>query len=119
SLKQPHRRCRSGADVQKGGAAMMLLKYVKIRSFEMGLVFRDREFKGLLATGAHWLLDILGKTRVEVVSQRAPWLVHEQLDMIVKSGALTGRALVLDLKDHERALVWIQGRFRPLMSPRL
>ena len=56
---------------------MTLLKYIKIRSYEMGMVFRDREFRGLLATGTHWLLDLLGKTRVEVVSQRAPWLVHE------------------------------------------
>ena len=47
---------------------MTLLKYIKIRSYEMGLVFRDREFKGLLATGTHWLLDLLGKTRVEIVS---------------------------------------------------
>ncbi len=98
---------------------MMLLKYIKIRSYEMGLVFRDREFRGLLAAGTHWLVDLLGKTRVEVVSQRAPWLVHEQLDMIVKSGALNGRALVLDLKDHERALVWIDGRFSHILPPGL
>jgi regulator of protease activity HflC (stomatin/prohibitin superfamily) len=110
---------RGGAVGLKGGAAMMLLKYIKIRSYEMGLVFRDREFKGLLATGTHWLLDILGKNRVEIVSQRAPWLVHEQLDMIVKSGALAGRALVLDLKDIERALVWIDGRFSHILPPGL
>ena len=54
---------------------MIVFKRFKIRSYEMGLVFRDREFRGLLATGAHWLLDLLGRTRVEVVSQRAPWLV--------------------------------------------
>ena len=94
---------------------MMLLKYIKIRSYEMGLLFRDREFKGLLATGTHWLLDLLGKTRVEIVSQRAPWLVHEQLDMIVKSGALAGRAVALDLKDHERGLVWVDGRFSHIL----
>lgn len=98
---------------------MTLLKYIKIRRYETGLVFRDREFQGLLAAGTHWLLDLLGKTRVEVVSQRAPWLVHEQLDMIVKSGALTGRAIVLDLKDHERALVWIDGRFSHILPPGL
>ena len=98
---------------------MMLLKYIKIRSYEMGLVFRDREFRGLLATGAHWLVDLLSKTRVEVVSQRAPWLVHEQLAMIVKSGALAGRAVTLDLKDHERGLGGIDGRFRTVMAPGL
>ena len=97
----------------------MLLKIIKVRQFELGLVFRDREFQGLLAAGTHWLLDILNKTRVEIVSRRAPWLVHEQLDLIVKSGALAGRALVLDLKDHERALVWIDGRFSQVLGPGL
>jgi regulator of protease activity HflC (stomatin/prohibitin superfamily) len=49
--------------------------------------------------------------RVDVVSQRDPWIVHEKLDLIVKSGTLGDRAIVLDLKDHERALVWIENRF--------
>jgi hypothetical protein len=97
----------------------MLIQRIKVRSYEIGLVFRDREFQSLLATGTHWLLDLFGRTRVEVVSQRAPWLVHEQLDLIVKSGALEGRALVLDLKDHERALIWIDGRFSHILPPGL
>jgi hypothetical protein len=71
----------------------------------MGLHFHDGEFKGLLGAGRHWFLDPLGKVKVEVVSQRAPWLAHEKLDVIVKSGALKDRAVVLDLKDYER-VVW-------------
>ena len=74
----------------------MVLKYVKIRSYEKGLYFRDGEFKGLLDEGRYWFLDPLGKVRVDVVSQRAPWLVHEKLDMIVKSGELGEQAMVLD-----------------------
>jgi regulator of protease activity HflC (stomatin/prohibitin superfamily) len=77
----------------------------------MGLLFRDGEFSDLLSAGTHWRVDLLNKTRVDVVSQRDPWLVHETLDLIVKSGALQDRAVVLDLKDHVRALVWIDGRF--------
>lgn len=87
----------------------------KIRSYEAGLLFRDQEFRGLLGVGAHWFFDPLGKVRVDVVSQRDPWLVHEKLDLIVKSGALEGRAVVLDLKDHERALVWIENRFSHIL----
>ena len=56
---------------------------------------------------------------MEVVSQRDPWLVHDKLDMIVKSGALAGRAQVVDLKDHERALIWIDGRFSCILPPGL
>ena len=96
-----------------------MFKRIKIRSYEMGLLFRDGEFRGLLETGTHWLLDPLGKIRVEVASQRAPWLVHEKLDMIVKSGVLADLAVVLDLKDYERGLVWIDGRFSHVLAPGL
>jgi regulator of protease activity HflC (stomatin/prohibitin superfamily) len=96
-----------------------MLSIVKVRSFEMGLYFRDGEFKGLLGEGRYWFMDPLRKVRIEVISQRTPWLVHEKLDMIVKSGALSERAVVLDLKDHERALVWIDGRFSHVLPPGL
>ncbi|MBC8354670.1 MAG: slipin family protein [Planctomycetes bacterium] len=98
---------------------MILFRRIKIRSDEIGLLFRDREFKGLLTEGRHWLFDPLYKVRVRIVSQRDPWLVHDKLDTIVKSGALAERAEVLDLKDHERALVWIDGRFSVVLSPGL
>ncbi|MEZ6145442.1 MAG: slipin family protein [Planctomycetaceae bacterium] len=94
---------------------MFIFKRYKIRSYEMGLLFRDGEFRGLVEAGIRWFLDPLGKVRVDVVSQRDPWLVHEKLDLIVKSGALKDRAVVLDLKDHERALVWIENRFSHLL----
>ena len=96
---------------------MTILHRIKIRSYELGLVFRDGEFARLLGPGRRWIFDPLGRTQVQVVSQRVPWLVHEQLDQIVKSGVLAGRALVLDLKDHERALVWIDGRFSHILPP--
>ena len=94
---------------------MILFQRYKIRSYEMGLLFRDGEFRSLLGTGAHWFVDVLNKVRVDVVSQRDPWLVHEKLDLIIKSGALAERAVVLDLKDTERALVWIENRFSHIL----
>ena len=90
---------------------MSLFKRYKIRTYEMGLLFREGEFQRLLVDGTHWYFDPLGKVLVDVVSQRDPWLVHEKLDLIIKSGALEGKAVILDLKDHERALVWIENRF--------
>ena len=94
---------------------MFSFKRYKIRSYEMGLLFRDGEFHGLLTPGVHWFFDPLKKVRVDVVSQRDPWLVHEKLDLIVKSGGLKGYAIVLDLKDDERALVWIENRFSQVL----
>lgn len=96
-----------------------MLKTVKIASYEMGLYFRNGEFKRLLGPGRHWLFDPLLKSRIKIVSQRDPWLVHDKLDVLVKSGALKDRAVVLDLKDHQRALVWIDGRFSHVLPPGL
>jgi regulator of protease activity HflC (stomatin/prohibitin superfamily) len=96
-----------------------MFRTIKIRSFEIGLCFRDGEFQGLLREGRHWFVDPLRKVRVEVVSQREPRLAHEKLDVIARSGVLAERALVLDLKDHERALLWIDGRFAEILSPGL
>jgi regulator of protease activity HflC (stomatin/prohibitin superfamily) len=98
---------------------MFLFKHIKIRSYEVGLYFRDGEFKGLLTEGYYWQFDPLGKVRIEVVSQRAPWLVHDKLDVIVKSGVLADLAMVLDLKDYQRALVWVDGRFSHVLPPGL
>jgi len=98
---------------------MFIVKKIKIRSHEKGLLFKDREFKGLLDSGSHWLADPLCQTRVDVVSQRTPWLFHPDLDLIVKYGLPEDEALVLDLKDHQRALVWIDGRFERVLGPGL
>src|SRR5687768_4026580 len=97
----------------------MFTRRIKIRSFEIGLYFRDREFRGVLEAGTHWILDPLRKARVEMYNRREPWLVHKELDAIVRSGALAAHAEVLDLKDYQRALVWLDGRFSHVLTPGL
>lgn len=97
----------------------MLVKKIMVRSYEVGLMFRNGEFKEILLAGKHWIFDPWNKVRVRVVSTREPWLVDDQLDMIVKSGAIQGRAEVVDLKDYQRALVWIDGRFARVLGPGL
>jgi regulator of protease activity HflC (stomatin/prohibitin superfamily) len=100
-----------------GGVTMFFLKRYTIRSYEMGLYFRDGEFRGLLVAGTHWFFDPLTKVAVEIVSRRAPFLAHDKLDLIVKSGELKGYAEVLDLQDDERALVWVDRRFAWIVGP--
>ena len=98
---------------------MWPIKRIRIRSYETGFYLLDREFQGLLDTGRYWFADPLGRVAVDVVSRRAPWIDHVDLDVIVKAGALDGRAEIIDLKDHQRALVWIDGRFDRVLEPGL
>ena len=95
---------------------MKRLQRLHIRSDERGLVFRDREFTEILEPGTHWRLDLLGRTQIDVVSTREPWLRHDQLDAIVDSGLLGENATVIDLRDHEKALVWVDGRFDRILG---
>jgi regulator of protease activity HflC (stomatin/prohibitin superfamily) len=91
----------------------------KIKPHERGLLFREGDLKAVLEPGAHWYFDPLFKLRIDVVTPRDPWLMRKDLDLIVKSGKLGTEAIVVDLKDFERALVWIDGRFARILEPGL
>ena len=94
-----------------------MLRRMKIKAHERGLVWREGELIAVLRPGVHWYLDPLLKLRFERVSPRDPWLVHKDLDLIAKSGMLGDEAVVVDLRDYERALVWIDGRFARILAP--
>jgi regulator of protease activity HflC (stomatin/prohibitin superfamily) len=96
-----------------------MIRRMKIRAHERGLLFREGDLVAVLRPGVHWYLDPLLKYRLQVVTPRDPWLVHKDLDLIVKSGKLAGEAVVVDLKDSQRALVWIDGRFAQILGPGL
>jgi len=97
----------------------MLIRRFKVRAHERGLVFRDGQFEDVLGPGVAWQLDPLRKLQVEIVDVRSPWLSHADLDVIVRSGALRREARVVDLKAHERAIVWVDGRLEALLKPGL
>jgi len=94
-----------------------MIKRTKIRSFEKGFLFRDREFRGIVEPGRRWFFGLPFSLQIDVSSQRDPWIQHEALDVIIRSGALGDSAEVLEIRDHERALVWIDGRFDRVLMP--
>ncbi|HYG73888.1 MAG TPA: slipin family protein [Planctomycetota bacterium] len=95
---------------------MMAMRKFKIGTHERGLLFEENEFKVMLDPGRHWFFDPLWKLRVDKVSVREAQLRHKDLDVIVKSGALKDVAKVVDLKDHERAVVWVDGRVETVLK---
>jgi len=84
---------------------------------EVGLKFREGDFVGLLAPGTHWEFDPLRQTRVDLVSRLDPWLAHPQFEQIVQSGHAAAELVVVDLQDHQRALVSVDRRFSGVLSP--
>jgi len=99
---------------------MSMLRFIKVRADERGLLFRDGAFVRLLKPGWHLVAaSPLTASRVDRVSVRQVWLSHPDLELIARSGALAGEAEQLDLKDHERALVWVDGRLTAVVGPGL
>jgi regulator of protease activity HflC (stomatin/prohibitin superfamily) len=96
-----------------------MMKFIHIKKYEIGLRFHRGEFVGLIGPGKHRIFDPLGRTEIEIVNGRDVYLFHDDLDVIVKSGALDGKADVYELNDMQRALVWIDGRFSTILGPGL
>ena len=94
-----------------------MLHTIQIHTHERGLVFKNGDFDRLLEPGRHWLTGL--GLRVERVSTRQARFEHADLEILAKSGALEGSALVLDLADHQRALVWIDDRFERILGLRI
>ncbi|MCG8549158.1 MAG: slipin family protein [Desulfobacterales bacterium] len=96
-----------------------MIRRKTIRSYEKGLYFKNREFKGILEKGRHWFADPFFNARIDIASMRDPWLIHDNLDVMIKSGLLDNHVQVIDLEDYQRALVWIEGRFAKILGPGL
>ncbi|HEX4962432.1 MAG TPA: slipin family protein [Thermoanaerobaculia bacterium] len=98
---------------------MYPMNWIHVREHERGLLFHRGVFERLLMPGRNMIFDPLGRRTVEKVSVRQVAFEHRDLEVIVRSGALEGQAQVLDLKDHERALVWVDGRVESVRGPGL
>ena len=97
-----------------------MLKTVRIRKHEVGLLFRSGDFQCVLTAGTHrlWGLDVLlGRLRVEVYNRLEPKFTHPLLDVLISNEQLRGQLLLVDLSDVERALVWKDGRLGWVLGP--
>lgn len=101
---------------------MFVVQWVKVLEHERGLLFRNQRFERILEPGRHVLFDPLNERRLDRVSVRESQLTHADLDVIVKAGAFAGEdspARVVDLADHERALVRVNKRLHRILGPGL
>ena len=93
-------------------------KTIRIRKHELGLWFRHGDLHRVLEPGAHHIWSIPG-TRANVfekVDTLRPQLEHARLQALVRDARLASRLKVVDLKDDERALVWLDRRLGAILG---
>lgn len=95
------------------------VKVLELADHERAFVFVDGQLNRILKPGLHVLWVALRKVRIEVVDTREPVYASADLPRIVRGSTLEEEANVLDLKDHERALLWVDNRFRIALRPGL
>lgn len=98
---------------------MFPYRKIKLRSFERGALFERGEFVKMLPGENRWIFDPAFRARVEVLSTRSPWIRSTELDVMVKANAFGNEAEVINLNDHQRALVWIDDCFASVLQPGL
>lgn len=94
-----------------------MIRRLRIETHQLGLMFRDGAFKRFITPGRYWIVDVFRRSHIEVVSTRQVVYTSEQMPEIIASGQLKDRAIAVDLRDYQRALVWIDGRFDRILTP--
>ena len=97
----------------------MFVTRKQIQFGEIGLIFKNGKFVKAIEEGKYWIFGLFSKVRVEVENQRDARIASKELEQLSMSNQLDGKALFVDLKDNERALVWIDGRFEGMIGPGL
>ena len=95
-----------------------MMKTIRIRKHELGLWFRHGDLRAVLEPGAHrvasWPVrrhDMFG-----VVDTLTPRFTHDRLEALTREPQLASRLTIVDLKDDERALVWVNGRLDAVLG---
>lgn len=87
-----------------------MLKLVKIKSFENGLKFKNGKLVELLQPGWHLIRTLFGES-IEILNEKDLFVYSSEMDQIINSAILSEKTELIDLKDDQRALVWIDDRF--------
>jgi regulator of protease activity HflC (stomatin/prohibitin superfamily) len=97
----------------------MFLTRKQIQFSEIGLIFKNGKFVKAIEEGNYWIFDMFNTVRIEVENQRTACIESIELEQLAMSNQLDDKAMFVDLKDNERALIRVDGRFEGLMGPGL
>lgn len=88
----------------------------KLSHYELVVVFRDGDPERVLRSGKHYEWNVSGRNEYYYYDSRKIWMNEFNLDLIKNSELLKEDVTFIDLKDNERALVWIDGRFNTVLT---
>lgn len=94
-------------------------KNVRIKSYEIGLSFRHGDLRKVLGPGTHRIWTFGGTHTIDVFDTLRPKFTHEHVETLARDSRLASLLKVVDLKESDVALVWIDGRLSEVLDPGL
>lgn len=89
------------------------MKRIKIYSYQVGLVFRDGDFVGVLTEGTHWLWL---NEKVRIYDRVGAFSAPIDLDILLQNPKLEALLDVVEVKDNEIVLVYRNGNYKQLLT---
>ncbi len=96
-----------------------MLGLTRIKAYEKGLLFHYGDFVRLVQPGKYRLWSRMWsrtRDRLNVISTLETKFEHPLLDVLIKNRELAGALTIVELADHERALVWKDGRLAYILG---
>ena len=91
-----------------------MMKYVKIRAYQVGLVFKDRNLIEILNEGKYW---IFGSKKVQVYEMKDQLnMKADELNLLLRNQELASMLDVIEVKDGELVLLYENGIFNEILT---
>lgn len=90
------------------------MKRIRINKGTIGLVFRKGDYNRILSEGIHWLGINDTVTVYNLAKQFTPEI---ELNLLLKDAELANRLNIIEVKDNEIALQFIEENFKNVLTP--
>jgi len=92
---------------------------IAVKEYEKALIYKDEKFEKVLDTGVHKVFHIFQNYRVERVEAQAYGIINSiKSELLYKNNPIQieEQFNVVKLEEHERAYVWLDGKFIELLD---
>lgn len=90
------------------------MKQIRINKGTIGLVFRKGEYRRVMTEGKHWLK---WEEQITVYDLAKPFYPTVDLNLLLADAELADKLMVVEVKDHEIAMQYINGNYKGVLQP--
>ncbi|MFC7772697.1 slipin family protein [Flavobacterium sp. GCM10027622] len=90
-----------------------MIQRIRIKGYQVGLVFKNRKLTTLLEEGTHW---IYGFREVEYFEMNQAFIPSTDLNLLLQNETLRSMLDVVEVADGQIALQFVNGNFKSILN---